>query len=700
PLRITHLVVCLHGSARVFKNPVAPADAAAAAAGLVAPGRGRRNGEYRGNGLATLFEDEVVLCGDGRLREGVYHFRFELAFPPYSLPSSISFERGAIAYVLTATLTRPTTISPTMTCDANVLLLESIDIAHLPVPKPRVISLEPVARRSALPRTRSKAASDELPPADPPPPPPPPPPPRSPVPSERSHNSSCRTNSTQSFHIVSEPSSARGLPAARPDDADADHDDGLWPTAASPEITATARVLRAGVLPGDLLPITLAIKHSKPVRSANGVIITLYRLGRIDMYPQLPVGTPEHGKKPVFEDYYPKSRTGLGGLSFGVTRTTSVFRKDLSQVFCPLIVDPTSMTADIKASIRIPENAFPTITRVPGAMISFRYYVELVVDIRGKLTGHDRFPLPLPRINMTGHHGLPAAAAATSHAATTILDTDHVRRDKSVISCLFEVTVGSKDSSRRQRPDDSSLPDHPQTPPPPADEYHPLHPTHDEPPVFVPPPQPEETVDEKTRLRRAEEMLLPSAPPLSDDDDPGGPSSSASLPPPSAPVLDDCSEYFPSDFPPLDHHHHHHHPRNASPAVSAPSTDTITPTCHHSSSPDPHHTFPYSPPPASPPPWPHPTDDKQELERQRLLAQASAPPPDDDDDLTAAAVAAASEHGAGPSSEVPSAPVLTEEDIMGHPVLILEEEESLPRYQRGNWDLHSRANVNVNANGS
>ncbi|KAI2360077.1 ph-response sensor protein, partial [Ophidiomyces ophidiicola] len=89
-----------------------------------------------------------------------------------------------------------------------------------------------------------------------------------------------------------------------------------------------------------------------------------------------------------------------------------------------------------------------------------------------------------------------------------------------------------------------------------------------------------------------------------------------------------------------------------------------------------------------------------ELERQRLLAQASAPPPDDDDDLTAAAVAAASEHGAGPSSEVPSAPVLTEEDIMGHPVLILEEEESLPRYQRGNWDLHSRANVNVNANGS
>lgn len=88
PLRITHLVVCLHGYAKVFKNSVAPGEQAEES-GYLGPGRGRRGGEYLGNGFASLFEDEVVLCGDGRLKEGVYKFGFELCFPPYRLPSSI-----------------------------------------------------------------------------------------------------------------------------------------------------------------------------------------------------------------------------------------------------------------------------------------------------------------------------------------------------------------------------------------------------------------------------------------------------------------------------------------------------------------------------------------------------------------------------------------------------------------------------------
>ena len=89
PIRITHLVVCLHGYVKVFKNEVAPGDGAEDS-GFLGIGRGRRNGEYLGNGLASLFEDEVVLCGDGRLKEGIYKFKFELEFPPYALPSSVS----------------------------------------------------------------------------------------------------------------------------------------------------------------------------------------------------------------------------------------------------------------------------------------------------------------------------------------------------------------------------------------------------------------------------------------------------------------------------------------------------------------------------------------------------------------------------------------------------------------------------------
>lgn len=444
------------------------------------------------------------------------------------------------------------------------------------------------------------------------------------------------------------------------------------------------------------------------------------------MYPQLPIGTPEKGKKPVYEDYYPKSRTGLGGLSFGVTRTSSVFRKDLSQVFCPLIVDPNTMSAEIKTSIRVPENAFPTITRVPGAMISFRYYVEVVMDIRGKLTGQDRF---LPRLNMMANNlygngkvstGMEnQRGMTTSNVAGNILDTDQVRRDKSVIACVFEVIVGSKDSSRGQRQETPSVSEqnHQHSPPhddspsqhiqfidqfppvhqdehnhdrnidrqdrPPTDEYAPISP----PPQFIPPNQPEEIVDEKTRLRRAEEMLLPSAPPTDgDSSEAAGPSSSHL--PPTAPILNEDESHYQLTHIDQIHNDFSLMHRPSSPAASAPSTDTITPTYRVANSHSPSTGTPvqrWSEAVATASthalPLQHNTqDDKQELERQRLLSRASAPPdthaPNDSDRVGTV------------TSFAPTAPVLTEEDIIGHPVAggQADEGESLPIYQRGDWN--------------
>jgi arrestin-related trafficking adapter 9 len=89
PLRITHLVICLHAYVKIFKNTIAPGEAGLDI-GFLGPGRGRRGSEYLGNGFATLFEDETVLCGDGRLKEGMYKFQFVMELPPYSLPSSIN----------------------------------------------------------------------------------------------------------------------------------------------------------------------------------------------------------------------------------------------------------------------------------------------------------------------------------------------------------------------------------------------------------------------------------------------------------------------------------------------------------------------------------------------------------------------------------------------------------------------------------
>lgn len=89
PIRITHMVVCLHGFVQVYKTPGSPGESFRANSAYLGTGRGKKSGEYFGNGFASLFEDEEVLCGDGRLAESEYQFNFELEFPKRGLPSSI-----------------------------------------------------------------------------------------------------------------------------------------------------------------------------------------------------------------------------------------------------------------------------------------------------------------------------------------------------------------------------------------------------------------------------------------------------------------------------------------------------------------------------------------------------------------------------------------------------------------------------------
>jgi arrestin-related trafficking adapter 9 len=85
---ITHLVVALHGYAKVFKHQIPPGDGVPAPEGL-ANGQGSRGVQYQGNGLASLFQQEQILCGNGFLKKHVYKFAFEVSFPPRALPSAI-----------------------------------------------------------------------------------------------------------------------------------------------------------------------------------------------------------------------------------------------------------------------------------------------------------------------------------------------------------------------------------------------------------------------------------------------------------------------------------------------------------------------------------------------------------------------------------------------------------------------------------
>ena len=407
-------------------------------------------------------------------------------------------------------------------------------------------------------------------------------------------------------------------------------------------ISAKIEVLQGGCLAGDSFPVKVSIKHNAAVKSMQGIIITMYRQGRIDTHPAIPLGPQRRGEKPKYEDYYPKSLTGLGGLSLTSAGSSRSFRQDLNQIFAPLIVDPQSLTAVINTSMQAPVHLFPTINCVPGGMVSFKYYLEVVVDLRAKIGSQDRLR---PHLSMTSglQHGYGDAkmtkieySDSVSYASTpgfNYIVTDQLRRTKGVVFTRTEIIVGTKDSSRKrqkQKEDDSAVDENRSlnTPavlgveitqnqdiePGPGDNYteesHYPSPTasnQQQPPInIVPPPEIEEDLDEKGRLRRAEERLLPSAPPPLDDE-----SSSSTAPVPSAPIADDEEDFI----------------RRYGQTHPAPAYDG-------------------------------PQDDKQELERQRLLARASAPDPEDYIAEGTSANAADT-----PYIVQPSAPVLFQDDI-------------------------------------
>ncbi|KAJ0380623.1 hypothetical protein COL26b_000908 [Colletotrichum chrysophilum] len=556
PVRITHLTVTLHGYVRVHKGP-AVSEPPVANPAL----SGRSSAQYHGNGHASLFQDEQVLSGEGRLEASKYEFNFDLVFP----------EKGG-----------------------------------------------------SLTNSKMQAVDEKT-------------------------------------------------------------------------ITATIEMLKGGALPGDTVSVKVSVQHIKRIKSMHGVIVTMYRQGRIDTAPPASmfadIMTKEETKKLAKEDYYPRSRTGLGGLSLSSTSSLSVFRKDLSQSVAPLIIDPVTLETTVTASVKVPEDVFPTIKGVPGEMVSFKYQVEVLVDLGGRLASQLQGG-GQPRVGQFA----PGSAAAEGNNAVVnswggnVIDTDRLRREKGVISVVFEVILGTTDSSRlRGRSNtvrtyqmhDGAASGEDISSPWPVDDIHaddgesywplatpqnpgtlsrqptitiqPTSPPEEmQAPAYIPPPQvPDEArLTDKERARRQEERLLPSQPPQTLEAGPSG----ASAPEPN--IYDAEDEAQPGPSAPHEGHHAEEQP-------SAPTLDDLS-TAREAR-----------------------TEDKQELERQRLLNEASAPPEFPDD------------YDAGPSASAPpgdvaepSAPALNdEEEDYGEQYSYRTEaaagqsshaagSEPLPRYER------------------
>ncbi|KAJ3563134.1 hypothetical protein NPX13_g8306 [Xylaria arbuscula] len=431
------------------------------------------------------------------------------------------------------------------------------------------------------------------------------------------------------------------------------------------EITATVELLKGGCVPGDLVPVKIRVEHNRYMKSLNGIIVTLYRQGRVDCAPPISSFTglsKEDAKRLERDEYYPRSKTGLSGLSLSSAGSCSVFRKDLSQAVAPLIIDPATFTANITTAVRVPEDAFPSIRNVPGGLITFKYHIEVIVDLGGKLAGpssgssqsqHPARMVSSPSVR--GTYGIDMNLAASWNS--TIIDTDHIRREKGVISVSFEVVVGTTDSSksrgkavaRPHPPMRASTHDEPPVEEDPYDygwqntyngdndyqeEYTPSGPHEPQPryypvaspqtarydfqthetqaPVYVPPPEipDENTLTDKERARRAEQRLLPSQPPLQPPETAAGPSQQPSAPPNQTvyPEAHNNSFNMGAVGPGLD------------PLITEIAEEPSAPTLGDIGA------GPFSASASTPRNGGGPTDDKQELERQRLLAEASAPP--------------------------------------------------------------------------
>lgn len=383
-----------------------------------------------------------------------------------------------------STLTRPTSIAPTLRREIRVHFRETIDVAALPVPAPQRILMEAIKKRKAplgLHRTVS-AVSDV----------------------SRSQLST-RSGASGNSSIVSLP-------------AEVVHD----------SIKARAEILKGGFLSGESISIRVVIEHTKAIKSMQGLVASLYRLAVVDPNPDIPRGSSGKMEGKARDDAGFRSAIGLNG---SVSRR--VFRQDLAQSITPVLIDPLTLTGTIRTSVKIPDNAFPTIKSVPSSIVSFRYFVEIIVDLRGKI-GQDTL---LQKFNMTsaaqhayggpqlnvveGTHENTFSASAGFH----YLITDQLRRQKGVFSTSTEIIVGTTDSARTKPMPSLSTSSHDVKQPLAAPQPSSASSTEE---VL----QMEEPNDEKTRLRRFEEALLPSAPPEQDN-----PAPAYTLAPPISPAV-------------------------------------------------------------------------------------------------------------------------------------------------------------------
>ena len=215
------------------------------------------------------------------------------------------------------------------------------------------------------------------------------------------------------------------------------------------QFTGSITIPKSGFIRGDVVEIKVNIKLTKLVKSLHGLIVTLFRQTRVDTYSNIRPRDVD-GAGGVARRLPPIFRADVRSLSN--RGDYHLFRKDLAQSFAPIIINPETMCAEARASLRVPDDAFPTIANVPGAIIGFRYMIEVLVDMKGKLARLERFLPPPTTVSVQGVGG--DAGAAGAHATMYgmhPINTDDIRAQTAVYHERLDVLIGTRDSSRTSK---------------------------------------------------------------------------------------------------------------------------------------------------------------------------------------------------------------------------------------------------------
>jgi len=280
------------------------------------------------------------------LSKGEHRFPFSIKLPRKNIYTSITFEKGSIAYSLKASINH-NKISPLSSmasspaslksqssgssilnpknsiqhCDKNLQIIVPINVGKIPKPSTKVAIL--------------KASDKKL---------------------KKTVSSTSTVNSNTTQFTVASDNSADSMNNNNNNNNSSGTNSGTQSLSQVPqgnintqEVKLFVDIAQSGFLRGEPVPLKIKVQHYKPIQSSNGIIITLIRICRVDNGPEAPIQS---------------------------------FRKDLAQTIAPLYIDPESLTAEISTSLKVPIDVFPTI--IGSGLVTFQYYIEVLANITSK----------------------------------------------------------------------------------------------------------------------------------------------------------------------------------------------------------------------------------------------------------------------------------------------------------------------------